>query len=166
MLVGILSDSHDNLPNLGKAIAHLEQQGVRALLHCGDICTVETTATMATLTSLPTHIVFGNGDYDQEGMQALAKQYKNLFFYGDTGELTLDGLSIAWNHYPEVAERLAATGKYWAVFHGHTHIPWEKKIGSCIIRNPGTVAGLRNKATCAILDTATNVARLIILERL
>ncbi|MCX6797241.1 MAG: metallophosphoesterase family protein, partial [Candidatus Doudnabacteria bacterium] len=56
--------------------------------------------------------------------------------------------------------------KYDFVFHGHTHKPWQETIGKTIIINPGTLAGLFNKATFAVFDTETKKAQLILLEKI
>ena len=37
MLVGVISDSHDNLPNLRQALAGLAERGVKTIFHCGDL---------------------------------------------------------------------------------------------------------------------------------
>ena len=38
MLVGVLSDIHDNLDNLEKALAESCSRGIETLLSCGDFC--------------------------------------------------------------------------------------------------------------------------------
>ena len=70
-------------------------------------------------------------------------------------------ISISLN--PNVGKKLAESGKYDLVFYGHNHKPWEEKINTCKLINPGTLAGLFNKSTFAILDTETKKLELIIL---
>ena len=38
MLIGILSDIHDNLQNLEKALAEFSRRQVTTLIFCGDFC--------------------------------------------------------------------------------------------------------------------------------
>jgi predicted phosphodiesterase len=81
-------------------------------------------------------------------------------------DIQLDGKRIGCVHYPDIAKKMAESGKYDLVFYGHTHKPWEEKIGNCRLVNPGELAGQRFKPTFAIYDTATNRLELKILERL
>ncbi len=166
MFIAIISDSHDNLPNLEKCLTYLAQQGVSTIIHCGDITSAETLEYIGKHFDGEVHVVYGNGDYMQEELNDISYQYDNVIVYGDEGEIEINNLKIAWNHFPEVARTQAASGEYDAVFHGHTHIPWEEKVGKCIVRNPGPLSGLRNKATFALLDTETNVAQLLLLEKI
>jgi len=61
---------------------------------------------------------------------------------------------------------LAKNSKYDLIFFGHTHQPWEKKIGDCRLVNPGTLAGMFNKATFAVYDSKTDKLELKLVERL
>ena len=65
----------------------------------------------------------------------------------------------------ELLLKLAESGKYDFVFYGHNHKPWIEEIGETFLANPGTLAGLFNKATFAILDTENKKLELKILER-
>jgi len=38
MLIGILSDIHDNLPNLQKALDQFSRRKIATLIFCGDFC--------------------------------------------------------------------------------------------------------------------------------
>ena len=44
MKIGVLSDSHDNLPNIRKAVEVFSKNGVEALIHGGDFCSPFTLA--------------------------------------------------------------------------------------------------------------------------
>lgn len=168
MKFAIISDSHDNEPNITKALDFLREKhpGISALIHCGDICTPDSLELFAKNFSGAIHVAYGNGDFETETLQAVAKKYSNIQLHGNTGELLIGKLRLGWNHYPHLAAQLAATKKYDVVFYGHDHTPFEKIVSGCQVLNPGTLAGLRNKATFAIYDTATKKAQLIILERL
>jgi len=73
--------------------------------------------------------------------------------YKNFGEAKIDGKSIAFVHFPREARKLAESGKYNFVFHGHTHKPWEEMIGNCKMLNPGNVAGEIYLPTFAVWDT-------------
>ena len=165
--IAIISDSHDNWPNIEKAIKYLNKQKIRIIIHCGDVCAPLTLEEMTKLfKGDQIHLVKGNVDGDIEGFKKVAKKYKKLKFYGQTGKVEINGLKMVFCHFPFVAKKMAESQKYDFVFHGHTHKPWQEKIGKTIIINPGTLAGLFAKATFAIFDTETKKAELILLEKI
>jgi hypothetical protein len=73
---------------------------------------------------------------------------------------------IAFTHFPDIAKKMAQSGKFDLVFYGHTHRPWDEKIGNCHMINPGELAGQFYKPTFAVYDTATGGLQLKILEKL
>ncbi len=166
MRVAIFADSHDNLPNIYKALDYLKNQGINLIIHCGDVCAPSVMKEIAQKFKGEFHLIFGNVDGDQEKMRELAKGLNNLTIHGQIGELILDRKKIAWCHYPWQAEKLAQTNKYEVIFYGHDHKPWEKQINKTKLLNPGTLAGLFAKATFAIYDTKSNKAQLILLEKI
>ncbi len=178
MKIAIISDSHDNWPNIEKAIKYLNRQKIRVIIHCGDVCAPLTLEEMTKLfKGDQIHLVNGNVDGDIEGFKRVAKKYKKLKFYGQTGKVEIacppkpeerrrDGLKMVFCHFPFVAKKIAKSGKYDFVFYGHTHKPWTEKIKQTEILNPGTLAGLFSKATFAVFDTETQKANLILLEKI
>lgn len=166
MKFAVISDSHDNWPNIQKALLFIEQKGIDTIIHVGDISAGETLMQMGLHFKGHIHAILGNVSGEPEKMKEKSARAGNITIYGETGIIELDGKKIAWNHFPQKAEILAQSGKYDLVFYGHDHKPWDKKIGTTRLLNPGTLAGLWNKATFAIYDTATGKAELIILERI
>ncbi|MBN1220911.1 MAG: metallophosphoesterase [Anaerolineae bacterium] len=164
MLIGVLSDIHDNLENLRRALEIFKARGVQALIFCGDFCSPIPSREMAGGFGGEIHCVFGNGDGDRFTISNVAHtQYPNLKLHGEYAELEFDGVKIAVTHYPFYAEALARTGDYQAVFCGHTHELHEERIGDCLWLNPGEVLGWKGRATCAVYDTASNSATIITL---
>ena len=176
MKIAIISDTHDNVPNLEKALAWMKENKIEQLIFCGDLCA----PSMIREVLVPNfsgqiHLVFGNVE-DREQTPKVAGQFKNVKHYGDWGEFKIDPPSpnsfgetskkIAFVHFPEEAKKLAQSGKYDFVFYGHTHKPWTEKIGKTEMLNPGTLAGMFNKATFAVWDTKTGEMELKILERM
>lgn len=166
MLLGIISDSHDNLPNIYQALDYFKQQGIDTVIHCGDVCAPGVMREIVQKFGGRMHLVYGNVDGDREKMEALAESLPNLTIHGEQGRVEIDGKKIGFVHYPDVAETMAKKGDLDAVFYGHDHKPWEKQIGKTTLRNPGTLAGLFAKATFATYDTQTNKAKLILVETL
>jgi len=166
MKIGIISDSHDNMPNIYKVLDYFKIQKVQQLIHCGDVCAPSVMVEIAKNFPGQFHLVFGNVDGDREKMKELADGLDNLTIHGEVGELNIADKKIAFCHFPWQAEELAQTDKYDLVFYGHDHKAWEKQIGKTVLRNPGTLAGLFAKATIAVYDTKTDKAELILLERI
>ncbi|MBU4466938.1 metallophosphoesterase [Patescibacteria group bacterium] len=168
MKIAIVSDSHDNLATAKKAIAWLNKEKIKTLLHCGDVCSPSMLRAIAKLFKGKVYLVFGNVDGDRFNMlrPKAEGKLKNVVFCGDSGEITVAGKKIAFCHFPLTAQGLAASKKYDFVFYGHTHRPWEEKIGKTKLVNPGTLAGMFNKATFAVYDTKTDKLELKLVERL
>lgn len=152
MRFAIISDTHDNIANFKKIINWLHNQKISFLLHCGDICTKETIDEAVGSFKGEIKFVKGNGDYELNLPEKM--------------EIELGGKRIFFNHYPDVAKKMAESGKYDIVFYGHTHRPWEEKAGDCQLVNPGEAAGQRFKPTFAVYDTEKDLLELKILERL
>ena len=84
----------------------------------------------------------------------------------DKIEVELGGKLIAFAHFPDMAKKLAQSGKFDLVFYGHTHRPWDEKVNKCHMINPGELAGQFNKPTFAVYDTDTEKLELKILEKI
>ncbi|PIR93289.1 YfcE family phosphodiesterase [Candidatus Falkowbacteria bacterium CG10_big_fil_rev_8_21_14_0_10_43_10] len=166
MKIAIISDTHDNVPNLEKALAWMKENNIEQLIFCGDLCAPSILKEVIA-PNFPgaVHMVFGNVE-DRELTPKVAGQFKNIKHYGDQGEMEIDGKKAAFAHYPELAKKLAETGKYDFVFYGHNHRAWTEKIGQTELLNPGTLAGMFAKATFAVWDTKTGELELKILEKL
>ena len=164
MLIGILSDIHDNLDNLRQALGIFKEREVKALVFCGDFCSPIPCRVMAGEFEGEVHCVFGNGDGDRFLMLTVANtQYPNLKLHGEYAELEFEGARLAVTHYPFYAKALARTGDYQAVFSGHTHQAGQERFGECLWLNPGDVMGWKGQGSCAIYDTATNSGKILTL---
>ena len=153
MKIAIVSDTHDNMATFNKAINFLNAQKITIILHCGDICNQDTIDEAVKNFNGKMYFVRGNGDF---GLDEVPEKM----------EIELGGKKVFFNHYPEISKAAAETGKYDLAFYGHTHRPWEEKIGNCRLVNPGELAGQRYKPCFAIYDTGTDKLELKILERL
>lgn len=175
MHIAIISDTHDNIPNLEKFLNWAKDNKIEAIIHCGDLCAPAfLTKVLAPNFSGQIHLIYGNVG-DREKLTAEVKDFPNVKFYGDFGEIELDNKKIAFVHQPEEAKKMAETGKYDLVFYGHNHKPWIQKMRieadhnqrkSALLVNPGNLAGMFYKATFAIYDTETDKLELKILETL
>lgn len=166
MKIAIISDTHDNLPNFKSVIDWIEKEKIKIVIHCGDINSPAGLKEAIQRFSGKIHLVFGNmDDVSLFEKPVSEKEIKEAIFYGEIGEIKKGGKKIAFCHFPNIARKLALNKKYDLVFYGHTHKPWEEKIGKCELVNPGNLAGLFYKATFAVYDTKDGKLELKILEK-
>lgn len=95
MRIAILSDSHDNIWNLDRALAAVNEAGCDALLHCGDLVAPFIVAQIAQAFAGPVHIVEGNNDGDGRLQQQVAAGFNQVTLHGPYIELDLGGRRIA-----------------------------------------------------------------------
>ncbi|HEY9595618.1 MAG TPA: metallophosphoesterase [Spirochaetia bacterium] len=154
MKIGVLSDSHDNLANIRKAVEIFSKNGVEALIHAGDFCSPFTLAEFKPLADkgIRMHAVFGNNDGDR---LFLARRGGEFCSFADGSSVfTLGEKRIVVIHYPDLADDLYRAGTFDLVVYGHNHTTRvegnERKL-----LNPGTCSGyLADAATVALVDTA------------
>jgi uncharacterized protein len=154
-LIGIISDSHDNLNAIRKAVEFFNNNDVKAVLHAGDIVSPFTARAFKELKS-KLYFVFGNNDGDKI---TLTRWFEEIgaTSCGDFGDLTIDGLHIALLHGTDEAlvRALARSGDFDVIIRGHTHNPGVKVIKGIPVINPGECSGvLSGKATVAVLEIA------------
>ena len=177
MKFAIVSDTHGNVANFKKAVGWLNNQEIQLILHCGDIGNPESLKESLEDFKGDFFGVFGNMDKD---FKILIEEYDKIprvEIKEDIFEKEIDKRKIAFTHFPDMAKKLAQSGKYDLVFYGHTHRPWEEKIlvhpkpngeggSECRMINPGELAGQFQKPTFAVYDTETDNLELKILEKL
>jgi len=153
MKVGVLSDTHDNLVNIRKAVDIFSRNGVEALIHAGDFCSPFTIPEFKPLfdKGIKMHAVFGNNDGDR--VLLVKRGGDSVAFTDFTSILWLDGKKIVVMHYPELADDLFRLGAYDLVVYGHNH-KMRVEGGGKKLLNPGTCAGyLAETATVALWET-------------
>lgn len=167
MRIAIISDTHDNLANLKRAIFWIKKEKIEVLIHCGDIFKPETLKEGLKEYLGKIYIIFSEADASfskipEDSFEDLPKSK----VFEESGQIKIDGKKIAFCHFPEIARNLAESQKYDLVFYGHTHKPWEEKIGKTKLVNPGNAAGIFFKPTFAVYDAKTCKLELKILEKL
>jgi len=157
MLIGIVSDSHDNLTNLRRALALLRERGVELVLHAGDFVS-PFTAEPFREAGLRLIGVFGNNDGDRLYLRERFQGIGELHF--GPYELELAGRRIVLMHEPRALEALASSGRYDLVVYGHTHRA-EIRPGRPLVINPGELGGwLTGKPSFVLLDLKSLAAEL------
>lgn len=163
-LVGILSDTHDNLPLIDDAVKQLNQYGVGTVLHAGDYISPFTISHFKPLKGKIIG-VYGNNCAERSLLKKLFKEIGGDL-RGFFAEVSLEGLKIALlhGHDEELLNSSINSCSYDVVVHGHTHQVKTQQAGNTVVINPGEVCGyLTGKSTIAILDLKTlDVAVVII----
>lgn len=157
MLVGIVSDTHNNYPLVAKATEILREREVDCVLHCGDI---EDAAVVELFRGLETHFVFGNCDTDQKSLrEAIAAANQTL--HESFGTLTLAGTKIAWLHGHDIVlfRDVERSEFFDFVFYGHTHLAEERRTGKTRVVNPGALFRARVKTFCILELPACKLER-------
>jgi hypothetical protein len=161
MLIGVMSDSHDNMATLAKAVKVFNESSLQYVLHAGDYTSG---FTFRILKDLKAEFIgiFGNNDGD---VLLLNKQSRGRIFR-QPHEFSIDGKKFAMIHEHHLVESIAKSGHYDVLIYGHTHKPEAQMRGSTFVLNPGELCGwLYGKPTVAILDTQTPMqARIIELD--
>jgi len=151
MLLGLISDTHDHVPHIQKAVTIFKEKEVDLVLHAGDYCSP---FTIPHFKGLNLKGIFGNNDGDKYLLISKFQQI-GAEIAGDFLKMEVDGLTIALYHgtYAGITESLIESGRYDVVITGHTHEVVHQKVGDTIHINPGTTKGFEGKATIALFDT-------------
>ena len=155
MKLGILSDTHNHLGNLKRALDMLRAAHIKTIIHCGDISTPQTAVYMAGF-----HVIYTYGNTDM-GMPAIRQQLQllnpdNVADFNFSG--VLDGVPVAatHSHLPGIVQELVQSQQYAYVFHGHTHRRRDEMVGKTRIINPGALGGTRHEhRSICIVDLST-----------
>jgi uncharacterized protein len=151
MKIGILSDSHDNLPAISKAVSLFNDADVSLVVHAGDLVSPFVSLPLKEL-RVEFTAVFGNNDGERIGLYNVFKGR----IHRPPHELDFGGKKILILHEPDNLELLAGTGHYDAIIYGHTHIAHVRKDRTWVI-NPGETAGwLKGKRTVAVWDLSAD----------
>ena len=153
MKIVVISDTHDREVELKQFIKMINREGIKVLIHCGDFCAPFMIKALTEFKG-DVHCVFGNTD-DRYISSKLAEN-KGIKLYGDFAQVEIGGKKIAFIHNDGIGKLLAETDKFDAVFHGHHHKAYQKKVGNTLLANPGEMAGLNGIPTYGIYDTDVN----------
>ena len=164
MRIAVMSDTHDQISHIRRAVAMIKSADCGMIIHCGDFVAPFMLKELEAA-GLPVHGVFGNNDGDQ---YLLTKHsltlYQNITLHGAFGQLDVEGCRIAFLHDGIIAEDIAAGGRYNIVCYGHYHVYTHKNIGETLMINPGELLGKDDLPGFCIVDTETLVPQRMILD--
>jgi putative phosphoesterase len=163
MLIGVIADTHDNLPMIEKAVKKLNEENVALVLHAGDYVSPFVIPKFKALNAKLIG-VFGNNDGDQEFLKKRFSETENCEIRGRFADIDAEDFKIALLHgdETELLNALIDCEYFDAVITGHSHSLGVRKKGKTLVVNPGEVCGyLSGKSTMALLDTEKREARLV-----
>ena len=153
MRIGVVSDTHNNLPNVRKIVALFNAADVDRVVHTGDITEPKVLHEFGQLNA-PMVGVFGNNDHDPDELASIASSLGMEFSHAP--------LFLDWHqrrilvvHDPrELDDHLDAS--VHLALHGHTHLHNHYESDQGIVFNPGECAGLMEGFnTVGIVDLIT-----------
>jgi len=163
LLAGLISDTHDRLPMVDKAIKVLNEENVDLVLHAGDYVSPFVIPRFKELKARLIG-VFGNNDGDHEFLKRRFSEDKHLEIRGSFAKLVLGGAKIALLHGSDedLLNALIDSGGFEVVVHGHAHEAKIYRKGKTLIVNPGELCGyLTGRSTIALLDTEKLEAKIL-----
>ena len=133
-MIGIISDTHDNVPNIKKAVELFKKHKPEFVIHAGDIISP---ATVKFFDGLKMKFVFGNCDGDRLKIEEKVRNI-NGEHYGRIMELKINKKKLGVFHGDDILinDKMLRKG-YDYFIHGHTHAPEDKKVKDTRVLCPG-----------------------------
>ena len=161
MILGVVSDTHNQISNVEKIIDIFNSIKVDKVIHTGDITQAKTLSKFSRL-NCPLIGVYGNNDLEEVGLEETSR--KHGFDFKKPPFITkLAGKRIAIFHEPDQIEDLIKEDTTIdLVLHGHTHRYREEERKGVKIFNPGECAGmLEGKNSIGIVNLKKLIIRRI-----
>ncbi|WP_420266966.1 metallophosphoesterase [Candidatus Magnetominusculus dajiuhuensis] len=168
MLIGVMSDSHDSMAMLAKAVRVFNENNLRYVLHAGDYTSRSAFRILGDLKAEFIGII-GNNDGEVLTTMGVGPLLLNNVpqgrIYRQPHEFTIDNKKFIMVHEHFEVDSIARSGRCDILIYGHTHKAAARTCGTTYVLNPGELCGcLHGSATVAILDTQMMEARFIGLD--
>lgn len=133
MLIGLVSDTHDNTPLAAQAAAFFRERRVDHVYHLGDVTQPET---LEPFEGMPLTVVRGNNDEHA---------------WPDTHRQGFAGVMVGATHGHHRGLLKSLQTDCDVILHGHTHVRRADRIEGKLIVNPGALYRTWTR-TCALLE--------------
>ncbi len=159
MKIGVISDTHDNLPKIRSAVEIFKRECVDFVIHAGDIIAPFSIVPFMEM-GIEWKGVFGNNDGERKGLAEKSEgrvvaQPLRLMLADRRILVVHEPQNISEQDYPD----------YDVIVYGHTHKKDISHRGQALVINPGEACGyLTGSATMVILDTDSLSARFLGIE--
>jgi putative phosphoesterase len=152
MRIGVVSDTHNLLPNVRRVVELFNLARVERVIHTGDVTQARTVHELAKLEA-PLVGVYGNND-ERDDIATAAAAYGFTFHEGALS-LTLAGRRIVVVHDPRDLAA-AREDEHDVALHGHDHRHTVQRVDGRLRFNPGECAGhLAGHNAVGVVDLAT-----------
>lgn len=165
MKIGIISDTHDNIPNIKKSLGVFKEQNVEVIIHAGDFVAPFSIWPFAEA-GIKFISVFGNNDGEKEGLKLTIEKFGGEI-YESPYVFELAGKKFLLTHIlPTEPDAFALKYNPNYFIYAHDHISKIEKRDNYLMINPGECGGwLYGDSTVVILDTETDDCRIIELTK-
>ena len=153
MIIGIISDTHNNTDKIIKSVEFFNLRQAEIVLHAGDFSTPDSAKHFSKLSGSFIS-VFGNNDFQEYDLTKVIDSFGIISH--SPYNFVIDNKTFILTHY--------LYGNYQNsdyVIYGHTHKPKIQKVKNCTYINPGECCARRyGRSTVALLDTQTEKAQI------
>lgn len=163
MLLGLVSDTHDNEKRTRRAVGLLGDRGADALLHAGDVTSPRIVTSL--LAGWRTWIALGNMDRDPDGLREAGRETSPPMAVGTLHEIEAGPARVGLVHGDDRGrlEAMINGGAFDLVVHGHTHEFRDEQVGSTRVVNPGAVHRTPEPSVC-VYDPVEDALERLLLE--
>ncbi|MEM3402234.1 MAG: metallophosphoesterase [Candidatus Hadarchaeales archaeon] len=161
MKIGVMSDTHDRIDAVERAVDFFNGENVEHVLHAGDLVSPFVAPRFSRLKA-KLYYVWGNNEGDREFITTKFSEI-GVKPLGNFASLFLGGRKIALLHgtHEEIVGALQRSKLFDVIVRGHTHRA-EVKTGETLVINPGEVCGyLTGRKTVALLDLSALSAEIV-----
>jgi len=152
MKIGLMSDSHDAVHLVEKAVKVFLHFECQYLFHAGDFVSPFAFQKMECFPG-PVYSVFGNNEGEKPIIRQIASNFPEWVLEDEILETKIGTCRIAMKHRDKGVRSLAHSGDFDYVFYGHTHrvdVSFERNVH---IVNPGETCGyLTGNPTVSVID--------------
>ena len=163
MLIGILSDTHNDVEMIKKALNVFHQRNVDMVIHAGDLISPDM---ISLFRDFNTRFVLGNEDTQ---VDELNRESEKMGFgcIDSMCSLEVDGKKIVVFHGTDVPlfRKAVASGEYDYIIKGHTHFFENYISNNTRVINPGALYRT-DEFSVAILDTVNDRVELVRIEKI
>lgn len=147
-MIGLISDTHEQIEEVKKAVDIFKEKKVDFVIHAGDIISA---GTLKLYSGLNMKFIFGNNDGDKNKLNEIAKKY-GFEPITETKEFTYKKKKFFVYHGTDstILDDAIKNQEYDYIITGHTHIAKDEKIGNTRVINPGSL--FASPKSIAVLD--------------
>ncbi len=146
MKIGVIADTHDNIPKIKKALAAFKKRECGIIIHAGDVIS-PFAAKALKAAKIPIYAVYGNNDGEKKGLKELLDivDGPRVLKVGERKIVVAHSESQLTEGHREGADLIIVA---------HTHIAQLRRDEQPLVLNPGEAGGwLYGKTSVAVVDT-------------